>query len=119
MFHVKEEYRIKNGLIGSDKRFGNNGAFQITKNRVIFYIIASDGEGWDHVSVHCKFCGIERTPTWDEMCFIKSVFWDEDDCVIQYHPSKKEYVNLHKYTLHLWRPTNSEFPIPNKILVGF
>jgi hypothetical protein len=53
------------------------------------------------------------------MCYIKDLFWDKDDCVIQYHPAQSEYVNLHKHTLHLWRPTHETFPIPNKILVGY
>ena len=34
----------------------------------------------------------------------KALFWDEDDCVIQYHPPRSEYVNNHQNCLHLWRP---------------
>ena len=119
MFHVKEEYRIKKGTYGSDKSYGNNGAFTIDRGRTIFAIIASNGEGWEHVSVHCISEGKERTPTWSEMCFVKDMFWDEDDCIIQYHPAKSEYVNLHKYTLHLWRPITANIPIPDKLMVGF
>ena len=52
-------------------------------------IIASDGFGWEHVSVSRR----DRCPTWEEMCQIKALFWDEDDCVIQYHPPRSEYVN--------------------------
>lgn len=118
MFQVPEKYRITKGFQGSDSSYGNNGAFKIDRGRTQFFIIASDGEGWEHVSVHCISDGKERTPTWSEMCFIKSIFWDEWDCTIQFHPAKSEYVNMHKHTLHLWRPINATIPTPNKILVG-
>jgi hypothetical protein len=45
-------------------------------------VIASDGKGWEHISVSLP----NRCPNWREMCFIKSLFWDEEDVVIQYHP---------------------------------
>jgi len=118
MFHVNEKYRIKGGLMGSDESYGNNGAFAFTKGDVLFVIIASDGEEWEHVSVHIEVNGKERTPTWDEMCFVKSVFWDEEDCVMQLHPPKSEYVNCHEYTLHLWRPINQVIPMPDTIMIG-
>lgn len=94
---------------------GNNGAFQIKgrKGRR-FNVVASDGSGWEHVSVSCA----DRCPTWEEMCWIKEMFWDDEDCVIQYHPPKKDYVNMHPFCLHLWRPTDREIPIPDPVLVG-
>jgi hypothetical protein len=119
MFKVPESNRITKGAYSSDKSFGNNGAFVINRGRTSFHVIASDGVGWEHVSVHCVSEGKERTPTWSEMCFIKDMFWDEQDCVIQFHPPKSEYINMHKHTLHLWRSINEPVPIPNKILVGF
>jgi len=48
---------------------------------------------------------------------IKSLFWDEEDCVMQLHPPKARYVNDNKYVLHLWRPTGLEIPEPPLILV--
>lgn len=119
MFHVIEKYRILGGTHASDASYGNNGAFKINRGRTIFAIIASDGEGWEHVSVHCISDGKNRTPTWSEMCYIKDLFWNEDDCVLQYHPAKSEYINQHEHTLHLWNPIDIEFPVPDKMLVGF
>lgn len=118
MFHVPEKYRHKKGQYASDSSYGNNGAFWIDRGRTTFWIIASDGAGWEHVSVHCISEGKDRTPTWSEMCFIKDLFWDEEDCIVQFHPPKSEYVNQHKHTLHLWRPINELIPMPDKILVG-
>lgn len=116
MFHVPEKYRFKNHAspLASDESFGNNGAFFIPFESYILEVIASDGAGWEHVSVILK----NRCPNWKEMCFIKSLFWDETDCVVQYHPPKAEYVNNHETCLHLWRSTTDIFPLPPSILVG-
>jgi hypothetical protein len=91
MFKVPNEYRISNGELGSTEEIGNNGAFLIPYQLFTLRVIASDGMGWEHVSVSVQ----NRCPNWREMCFIKDVFWDAEDGVIQYHPKKSEYVNLH------------------------
>ncbi len=70
---------------------------------------------WEHVSVSVK---AQRCPTWEEMCFIKDMFWNEDECVMQLHPPIQNYVNEHKYCLHLWKPMDRDIPQPPSILVG-
>ncbi len=119
MFKVPEKYRLKTGLLGTDKSYGNQGIFiiQITKVAQI-RCIASDGEGWEHVSVSISIQGITRIPKWEEMSFIKRLFWDDGDCVIQFHPPKSEYVNCHPDVLHLWRESGINWKTPNKILIG-
>jgi hypothetical protein len=72
------------------------------------------GSGWEHVSISLP----NRCPTWDEMCRIKDMFWDEDEAVIQIHPPKSDYVNNHPYCLHLWKSKEKEQPLPPWILVG-
>lgn len=52
------------------------------------------------------------------MCFVKDTFWDKKDTVIQFHPPEKEYVNMHKFCLHLWKPIGKEIPMPPSIFVG-
>jgi hypothetical protein len=114
-FHVPERYRVRIGKMASTEEFGNNGAFTILlKNRHAVFVIASDGLGWEHVSVSRK----DRIPTWEEMCQVKALFWDDEDCVVQFHPPESEYVNNHVNCLHLWRPTEDVMPIPESILVG-
>ena len=108
MFHVPNENRIIKGPMASTNEYGNNGAFHLSPSPKRQYMcIASDGGGWEHVSIEVwitKGKGyITRTPTWDEMCYIKSVFWDDEDTVIQFHPPKSEYVNIKENVLHLWR----------------
>lgn len=72
------------------------------------------GEEWEHVSVSLP----HRCPTWGEMCRVKDLFWEKSACVVQYHPAESEYVNTHKFCLHLWRWARGEFPAPPSHLVG-
>ena len=73
-----------------------------------------EGATWEHVSVSCK----HRTPNWLEMCFVKDLFWTEDEWVVQFHPPKSQYVNHHPFCLHLWRPTHAELVTPPSWMVG-
>jgi len=115
-----ENGRVQEGDWGSDTSDGLNGAFIIMGPKgSILRIIASDGkdpiaEGWEHVSVSLK----DRCPTWEEMCYVKNLFWTEEECVIQFHPPKSEYVNCHPNCLHLWGYALSKIPTPPTILVG-
>lgn len=70
---------------------------------------------WEHVSVSISKT---RCPSWEMMCYIKSVFWDPEDLVVQYHPPQSQHVNNHKACLHLWRPLDQTLPLPPSILVG-
>ncbi len=92
----------------------DGGLFIIPFEGYDLKVIASNGAGWDHVSVSLA----NRCPNWREMCFIKQLFWDDYECVMQLHPKKSEYINMHKYCLHLWRPQDVEIPQPPSILVG-
>ncbi len=114
MFHVPNVYRIRQGTLATDESNGNIGAFTIPFETFVLIVIASDGLGWEHVSISLR----NRTPNWREMCFIKDLFWDEEDCVVQYHPPKSEYINTDNNCLHLWRPTDKELPRPDPLLVG-
>lgn len=100
---------------------GNNGIFTISlknnKSKVLNYlIIVSDGGDWDHVSVSCLSNNI--TPTWEVMSFVKDLFFEPEETVLQFHPKKSEYVNNAKNCLHLWRPINKEIELPPSILTG-
>ena len=105
---------IKNRVL--IQQMGEDGGFariQHPAGKGTMLAIFSWGEGWEHVSV--SYNG--KCPTWDEMCYVKNIFWNEDECVVQYHPAKKDYVNLHPYCLHLWKPIGIDIPKPPKELV--
>lgn len=81
-----------------------------------------DSEGWEHVSVSVSYMNtnrkiIHRTPTWDEMCMVKRMFFEPEECVLQFHPPESEYVNVHKHCLHLWLNIYHPFKVPPKICV--
>ncbi len=82
--------------------------------------IACDGEltdGWEHVSVTI-YGKPTSIPSWNEMCLIKDLFWEQDAWVLQFHPPASEYVNNHEGCLHLWRQTKLPVPTPPSVLVG-
>jgi hypothetical protein len=96
---------------------GFNGMFRFGLDGHSIRCIASDGMGWQHVSVSVEFS--DKPPTWSTMCKIKDLFWDDEDVVVQFHPKKSEYVNFHPGCLHLWRCTDGrEFPTPSPLMVG-
>lgn len=112
-----EQGRILKGDYATPKNSGTMGAFYVSSpfsaSMLLCLSSGPDNEGWEHVSVSLK----NRTPTWEEMNFIKNIFWEENECVIQYHPPKKDYVNFNLYVLHLWRPINQDIPMPPKEFV--
>lgn len=115
-----EKHRlVGNHSMASSRSDGWNGAFRIPRYGLdYFMIICSDGGGWDHVSVHiADNMNMLSTPNWQDMCRIKDMFFSDDEVVVQFHPAKKNYVNNHRHTLHLWRCQNQEFPTPPKLFV--
>jgi hypothetical protein len=77
-------------------------------------VIASAGEGWDHVSVSRR----NRCPNWPEMEQVKRAFFRDDETAMQLHVPQSDHVNNHPYALHMWRPLDREIPRPPSILVG-
>lgn len=102
---------------------GDSGVFGFRRpDGAFFRVIASAGLGWDHVSVSVldteSQMHPDRCPTWEEMVFVKNVFWDKEEEVIQFHPRQSEYVNNHEFVLHLWRPNDGrEIPRPDPLMV--
>lgn len=120
MFKVNEKNRIiypSDNPYHTNEEDGCNGAFSFKFEKSInLFVIASDGFDWEHVSVSVR--NKKRCPKWNEMCFVKSNFWDDTDVVIQYHPAKKDYISFHDFCLHLWRPKNLTIPTPDALMVA-
>ena len=93
----------------------DNGVFKVRIKGKRYMIVASAGGGWEHVSVSPY--GSSNVPPWEVMCAVKDMFFYPEECVVQYHPKKSEYINLATNVLHLWRPTDSEMPTPPLIYV--
>lgn len=108
------------GVFASCPSWGPYGAFLVQGPcGAALNIVASGAEydaaeGWEHVSVSTP----RRCPNWPEMAFVKGLFWDDEDCVIEFHPPKSTYVNNHPFCLHLWRPIDDHVRMPPSLLVG-
>ena len=128
-----ERARVKRGLYASTAASGCNGAFELRgPTKAKLYMVVSDGTvaytadgqpdpagiGWEHVSVSVQGQRKKRVPNWAEMCFVKDLWWGAEECVVQFHPPHSEYVSMHNYTLHLWKPHGSALPLPPSLLVG-
>ena len=114
-----EKYRLPHPVT-KNMGDGQNGFFYIPNMGINLACICSDGQGWEHVSVSLwsrKDKRIKRTPSWEEMCIVKDLFFAKDECVVQYHPTEDCYVNFDKYVLHLWKNPNIKFPTPPVVMV--
>lgn len=91
----------------------DGGAFKIPFKGKYLHVIASNGLGWEHVSVSLD----NRCPNWNEMCHVKSLFWEDNEVVMQLHVEKENHINLHPYCLHLWKPIDLKIPLPPNFMV--
>lgn len=78
--------------------------------RASFVLGANEG-GMEHLSIELY---AKRLPTWREMCEAKSIFWEDEEEVVQIHPKKSEYVNITE-ALHLWRPIDGDWSRMNNM----
>ena len=106
----------KNGYlkIKREGQDGFGGTFYDKKTRCNLNFIMSWGAGFEHCSVSMP----TRCPSWEQMCSMKELFWRDDECCMELHPPKANYVNNHPYCLHIWKPINQEIPQPPSIMVG-
>jgi hypothetical protein len=122
---LAEPHRLQ--VPGYESAYGDNyGMFLIPHARtgVKLRVMAQSGSNsradlghayaWDHVSVSLP----NRTPNWTEMAFVKSIFWDDHETVMQLHVPVAEHRNLHPNCLHLWRPLNERIPQPPPDMVA-
>lgn len=109
--HIETELKIA-GAVGDDR----GGFFHVPSpiDGQTIRVMASAGDGWDHVSVS----RISRCPNWPEMEHIKGIFFKDNETAMQLHVPSADHVNYHPYCLHLWRPLDQEIPRPPSIMVG-
>jgi len=115
------ELDYSRALVEERKYYGRNGdggngmfRFMSCVDGQPLGVIASDGGGWDHVSVSRA----DRVPNYEEMEQVAGLFFQADETAVQYHVPKSEHVNCHPYCLHWWRPTEETLPKPPSIMVA-
>src|SRR5258708_18667857 len=99
-----KQCRVTQGIASdwiSSPADGMNGCFiipfDIGKGRHRLGCIASDGGGWEHVSVTDQTAKRSHLscPSWEMMCRIKRAVWDNEECVLQDHVPVRELINEH------------------------
>ena len=123
-----EEIKATRNIVikGKAGNTGLGGSYYDSISGKWLNFIFSNQLGWEHLSVSTP----SKTPTWDQMCKMKEIFWKDDETCIEYHPAKDQYVNMHSHCLHIWRPviddnflnepeSKEQFPVPPHFLVGF
>src|SRR5690348_8904636 len=98
-----DKHRLREGFYGNSEDKCSYGCF-IYEGHGYNYKIISSGDNnphseWEHVSVSKTRGKNWYLPTWEDMCFVKQLFWDEEETVLQFHPKKSEYVNKHPCVL--------------------
>ena len=114
---MKKLEEIKKNKYLQIKREGQDGfggTFYDKKSRCYLNFIMSWGAGWEHCSISMP----TRCPSWEQMCSMKELFWEDNETCIEYHPAKEDYINNMPYCLHIWRPINKELPKPPSLMVG-
>jgi hypothetical protein len=93
----------------------DGGAFALKSptDRRVLAVIASNGDAWDHVSVS----RVDRCPNWEEMEYVKRLFFNDDEVAMQLHVAVTDHINAHPYCLHIWMPQGEKIPLPPSEMV--
>lgn len=115
-----DKYRVRTKQVALHYgHFGDDtcGVFAIKseRNGQELFIIASAGEGWDHVSVSKH----KKTPSWAEMEQVKRLFFLDDEVAFQLHVPPSKHISIHDNCLHIWRPHGVAIPMPPSRMVGY
>jgi len=89
------------------------GAFVVPYQAHILRVIAVSDAGWDHVSVSLEL----RIPNWEEMEYVKRLFFRDTEYAMQLHVPSASHINCHPNVLHLWRPHKQMIPRPPSWMV--
>lgn len=107
----KLEIELYGGMGGSTEGLF---AFRSPADGKVLRVIASVGDGWEHVSVS----KVAKTPSWAEMEFVKRTFFRPDETAMQLHVPQADHISFHDHCLHIWRPIGQEIPRPPGWMVG-
>lgn len=103
-----DSYLLEHKVKGEAKEIDGAYLFIQPDNRSYLRVIASEGGGWDHVSVSLG----DRCPTWQEMDDVFRLFFRLDETAIQLHVPRSEHINNFDFCLHLWRNQDTEIAKP-------
>ncbi|MBQ9789974.1 MAG: hypothetical protein IJW24_00050 [Clostridia bacterium] len=86
-----------------------NGMFEFFLEKERYCVVASSNDGWDHVSVsHAS-----KIPSPSVMTYFKNKFFEKNETAFEFFPLSQDYVSMHDFCLHLWRPQNQTITLPD------
>lgn len=88
-----------------------NGMFEFMINKDLYFVVASECDGWQHVSI--SNMNLNKMPTWDVLEYIKNKFFHADEFTVEFHPKKADYINNVENCLHMWAPVDKTLPYPD------
>lgn len=96
-----EVINMKPKRIDLNKHSPCEGVFKVGD---LWVIVTIDNGQW-HISVSC----ITRLPKYHEMKTVRYACAPDEIYMAEIFPPKKEFVNLHKFTRHLWQINQDNF----------
>lgn len=122
---LAEKYRVSIVSAYSSNTGDRFGVFMLKRGKTLLKVIACEASvtkemglpAWDHVSVSANQAGKDCTPDWYDMCYVKKLFFEDSECVMQLHVPSEKHVNFHEHCLHLWRPADEKIPLPPQYMV--
>jgi len=88
--------------------------FTFNDYNVLFSIEQHLSGRWKHASLTMARAEL---PSWGDISMMKNDFFGRDAYAIQILPPSSEYVNAHKYCMHLWQYLDGlKWPIPETVL---
>lgn len=104
------DWELRLGRLGD----ATGGCFLLEYCGVELRIVASNGGGWDHLSVSTA----DRCPTWMEMEHVRKIFGKSYEIWVQFGVPSTEHINFHPYCLHWWRHHHREIRLPPSNMIG-
>ena len=114
MRHLRNKRIAQHAHPDSPENNAGGGVFLIETPDGNILIQASNGLGWDHVSVSL----VDRCPTWQEMEMVKRLFFYPEEVCMQLHVAESEHISVMPYCLHIWRPQKEGIPLPPSMMVA-
>jgi len=124
-----DSFRVTTGEGATNSSDGCKGNFKFKLNDAIVQVSFDDEAigGWEHAvavafdkpqsSIISRLTAkdpVPRTPTNEEIMYVKRLFWEDEESVCEIIPAKGNETPWHHIARHLWKRTYSDFPMPVK-----
>lgn len=100
---IKERVDLK---IFDEKLKMYNGIIKPPECGLCTLVVGFKEMGYEHISVSPT--KKSKMPTWNDMAYLKDIFFEDEEEAYQIIPKKSQYVNIKENCLHIWKPMNGK-----------